>query len=408
LTDPAAPRLSVLLPTWNAAATVERALASVLAERDITLECLVIDDASTDGTADVVAAIAEHDPRVVLIRLAANEGVSSARNRGLVWARGTWLAFLDADDVILPGGLAAIMRPTTDPTVLAVVGQRVQFDGQRRWLSRRYDQPDITQPGRKSIATHPGLMSYAAIHGKALHRSLTEGLRFEGRVLGDQPWTISALLRAGDHIEVIADVVYEWFRPPSDGSVAGITTATRASTTRATDMARRAPIVYAAVSDEVDRHFGDDATRQRIKRAYFERLVQSDLGAAVDGALTRREPTTADLLAAVAAFLEAVPAPVRAGATAAADRLLTSPAGRWPALVPSARSSYWRVARLILRADPGPTRKMARSWVALPAFVFARRFDGRRADAAASATMTVTTFPRRVAGGIRRVVRRVS
>ena len=279
LTDPAAPRLSVLLPTWNAAATVERALASILDEVDVRLEFLVIDDASTDGTADLVASVAERDPRVVLIRLPANGGVSNARNRGLEAARGTWLAFLDADDVILPGGLAALMRPTEDPTVRAVIGQRIQFDGDRRWVSRRYDQPDIREPGRKSIASHPGLMSYAAIHGKAFHRSLTEGLRFEGRVLGDQPWTIRALLRAGDDIEVIGDVVYEWWRP-LPGRAVGITGATRASTERAAEMALRAPIVYAAVSDEVERRIAEPATRRRSDAPISSGSSRSDLGIA--------------------------------------------------------------------------------------------------------------------------------
>jgi glycosyltransferase involved in cell wall biosynthesis len=394
LTDPA-PRLSVLLPTWNAAATVERALASILVEREIALECLVIDDASTDATADIVAAVAERDPRVSLLRLDVNGGVSNARNRGLEMAAGAWLAFLDADDVILPGGLAAIMRPTADPTVLAVVGQRVQYDGQRRWLSRRYDQPDITQPGRKSIATHPGLMSYAAIHGKAFRRSLTEGLRFEGRVLGDQPWTISALLRAGDHIEVIADVVYEWFRPPADGYVEGITAATRASTTRATAMALRAPIVYAAVSDEVNARIADPGARQRVKRAYFERLVQSDLGVALDDALKRRDPATTTFLAAVAGYLEAIPAEVRAASTVAADRLLMPPADRWSSLVRGARSSYWQVARAVLRSDPRPTRRIARGRAAVPAFAIVRRFDGRLADVASSAAMSAASLGRR-------------
>jgi hypothetical protein len=296
------------------------------------------------------------------------------------------------------------MRPTADPTVLAVIGQRVQYDGERRWVSSRYDQPDIREPGRKAIATHPGLMSYAAIHGKAFHRSLTEDLRFEGRVLGDQPWTIRALLRAGDHIEVIADVVYEWFRPPPDRHVESITAATRTSTARAADMVARAPIVYAAVSDEVDLRIVEAATRQRIKRAYFERLVLSDLGISVDHALKRRDPATPGLMAAVADFLDAVPGPVRAGSIPAVERLLMPPAVRWATLVPSARSSYWRVARLILRDGPRPMGQIGRSWDALPAFVIARRFDGRRADAVASATMTVAALPRRMARRIQRAL----
>ena len=403
MTDPAAPRLSVLLPTWNAAATVERALASILDEVDVRLEVLVIDDASTDGTADVVAQVAERDARVVLIRLPANGGVSNARNRGLDIARGTWLAFLDADDVILPDGLAALMRPTEDPTVRAVIGQRVQFDGDRRWVSRGYDQPDIREPGRKSIASHPGLMTYAAIHGKAFHRSLTEGLRFEGRVLGDQPWTIAALLRAGDGIEVIGDVVYEWWRP-LPGEAVGITGASRASTERATEMALRAPIVYAAVSDEVELRVAEPANRDLIRRAYFERLVRSDLGVALDDALKRREPAVAGLMAAIAAYLDAVPVTVRAGSDIAIDRLLMPPARHWPALARSARRSDWRVVRSILHADARSSWAIVPGRAAAPAFAIARRFDGPGADALASATMMVANLPRRVARRIERAV----
>ena len=73
-----------------------------------------------------------------------------------------------------------------------MIGQRIWTDGTTSWVSPVYDIPDIREPGRKAIATHPGLLSYASATGKALHRSLVTGLRFEGRVLGDQPWTIRA------------------------------------------------------------------------------------------------------------------------------------------------------------------------------------------------------------------------
>ena len=87
------PRLSMLIACWNAAATIERALASVLDEHGVPFECIVIDDGSTDGTADIVQAVADRDARVVLLRLPANGGVSAARNHGLDSARGDWVAF---------------------------------------------------------------------------------------------------------------------------------------------------------------------------------------------------------------------------------------------------------------------------------------------------------------------------
>jgi len=370
--EPDAPRLSVLIPCWNAASTVELALASVLEERAVALECIVIDDGSTDGTADVVQAVADRDPRVVLLRLPANGGVSNARNRGMAVARGDWLAFHDADDRMLPGGVAALMRPTEDPDVLAVVGQRVWTDGERTWLSPLYDIPDIRVPGRKSIATHPGLLYYASATGKAFHRSLLDGLRFEGRVLGDQAWTIRALLRAGGQIEVVGETVFEWSRPHPDRFVETITSLARASATGGAEMATVARTVFRDVSAEVDARIDDGATREAIKAAYFERLLRSDLGGPVRKAIERRDPATSQLFDALARFLEVVPRPILATSNVLITSVLRPPAKQWGTVVRSARGSYWRMVRQCLRADPRMAGRIAWRRPIEPAFVFAR------------------------------------
>jgi glycosyltransferase involved in cell wall biosynthesis len=397
------PRISILVPTWNAAATVERALESVLAERDVPLEVVVVDDASTDGTADVVAEIATRDPRIVLLTLETNEGVSNARNRGLAAVRGEWLAFLDADDRFLPGAITALIRPTVDPDVRAVVGQRVHDDGERQWVARGYDNPDIREPGRKSIAANPGLMYYAAIHGKLFHRSLIDGLRFEGRVLGDQPWTISALLRAGQAIEVVGETVYEWSRPHPDRYVEGITSATRSSSARAADMATRATDVFGAVSAEVDERIGDATTRATVKGAYFDRLIRMDIGPAIGDSLRRRDPATSRLLDAVASFLASVPAPILAASDPLVHHVVVPPARRWHDLVPSARTSYWDVVRVIYR--PGvPLRRHGR-WqrIMWPALLILARSRSPLATAAVSVVIGVLSS---VARSVRRLRRR--
>lgn len=99
-----APLVSVVVPAFNAAATVERALASVLSQSFGDLELIVVDDASTDDTAARVAAM--DDPRIRLLRLDENGGESRAMNAGIAAARGTHIAFQDADDEWLPGKLA--------------------------------------------------------------------------------------------------------------------------------------------------------------------------------------------------------------------------------------------------------------------------------------------------------------
>ena len=94
------PLVSVLMPTFNAASTLEHAIGSILAQTFTDFELLVVDDGSTDETPAVLAAQA--DPRIRVVRLPQNEGLVAALNRGLADARGALVARLDADDVALP------------------------------------------------------------------------------------------------------------------------------------------------------------------------------------------------------------------------------------------------------------------------------------------------------------------
>lgn len=98
-----APRVSVVVPLFNKAAYIGRALASIAAQTFSDYEVIVVDDGSADGGAERVAA--RGDPRLRCIRQL-NAGPGSARNRGLAEARGEYIAFLDADDEWLPSYLA--------------------------------------------------------------------------------------------------------------------------------------------------------------------------------------------------------------------------------------------------------------------------------------------------------------
>jgi glycosyltransferase involved in cell wall biosynthesis len=95
---------SVLIPTYNRAHTLKRAIDSVLAQRDESLECLVIDDGSTDDTLELFSGY--QDSRLKLIQSEDNRGVSAARNLGFTHAQGDYIALLDSDDEWLNHKLA--------------------------------------------------------------------------------------------------------------------------------------------------------------------------------------------------------------------------------------------------------------------------------------------------------------
>jgi len=101
----ATPRVSVVLPAYNVAASLPAAVASALNQSLESVEVLSADDGSSDGTADVAAELARRDPRVRVLRSERNAGAAAARNRALAAARGDWLALLDADDRFAPDRL---------------------------------------------------------------------------------------------------------------------------------------------------------------------------------------------------------------------------------------------------------------------------------------------------------------
>jgi glycosyltransferase involved in cell wall biosynthesis len=103
---PAEPmRVSVIIPTYNRAALLSEALSSVLAQGPIVTQIIVVDDGSTDGTADVVRGFGE--PRIQYLKQA-QSGPAVARDNGLKAAMGTHVAFLDSDDALEPQALVKL------------------------------------------------------------------------------------------------------------------------------------------------------------------------------------------------------------------------------------------------------------------------------------------------------------
>lgn len=105
------PTASVVIPAFNAAATILNTVQSALRQSDTTLEVVVVNDGSTDATAQIVSGI--DDPRVRLVNQA-NQGLPAARNSGIRASRGAYVAFLDSDDLLLPDflrlGIEALRR----------------------------------------------------------------------------------------------------------------------------------------------------------------------------------------------------------------------------------------------------------------------------------------------------------
>jgi GT2 family glycosyltransferase len=152
--DGADPTVTVVVPTYNRADVLPRAIRSVLAQTFPSLECVVVDDASTDGTAAVVEAV--DDPRLRYVCHERNRGGSAARNTGLAQARGTYVAFLDSDDEWHPEKLArqvGLLEARGDPWVAAYCGFERVRTGPTRRLRGAVDR---LLPGGETVGTEGG------------------------------------------------------------------------------------------------------------------------------------------------------------------------------------------------------------------------------------------------------------
>jgi hypothetical protein len=142
--------VAVVIPCFNQARFLPAAVASVRGQRYEPVECIVVNDGSTDDTAEAASALG------VRVIEQSNRGVSAARNAGLTAARSDLVVFLDADDELLPDAVASgVAALASDPTAAAVVGrcQAMSVDGRplpavhhdvdpsmlyEEWLSRNF------------------------------------------------------------------------------------------------------------------------------------------------------------------------------------------------------------------------------------------------------------------------------
>lgn len=129
--EAAPPRVDVVIPAFNRQRMVVRAIGSVLEQVGFDVRVWVVDDASADATAAVVAQVADTDPRVQLLRHPANLGVSGARNTGIaaaLAAGASYVVLLDSDDRYAPGALRPLWDAlTAQPTAACAQGSRLDI-----------------------------------------------------------------------------------------------------------------------------------------------------------------------------------------------------------------------------------------------------------------------------------------
>lgn len=208
------PKFTVILPCYNAAATITATIAALQAQTCTDWEAICIDDASTDITPHLLATLAADDPRIRVLRQD-NAGPSVARNRGAARAEGEILAFLDADDLWLPGKLASVAQALeAAPEADAIFGRVALFETQ--------DGPDTAvstvRAGRQVRSDVMGENPSCTLSNLSVRRAAfarTGGFDVMMRHAEDLEWMIRAVV-SGCRIHAV-DEVHVRYRTSRDG-----------------------------------------------------------------------------------------------------------------------------------------------------------------------------------------------
>ncbi len=142
----ARPRVSVVVPAWNAAETLAETIASVKAQTETSWECIIVDDGSTDDTLPSARKLTDGDPRFRVIHQE-NQGVTEARNAGLSESRGRYLCCLDSDDMFEPKAIQVLADfVDSSPSVWVAYPDLTAFGDQSGvWRMPEYSEDRLRQ-----------------------------------------------------------------------------------------------------------------------------------------------------------------------------------------------------------------------------------------------------------------------
>ncbi|MEO5377937.1 MAG: glycosyltransferase [Magnetococcus sp. DMHC-6] len=134
--------VTVLTSVFNGAVYLDAAIASILAQSFTNFEFILIDDASTDATPHMLAKWARRDARIVLVRNDSNMGLTRSLNKGLLLARGEWIARQDADDISMPQRLEKQLAFLANHPEVGILGTGIiVIDNQGNKEQKSYINP---------------------------------------------------------------------------------------------------------------------------------------------------------------------------------------------------------------------------------------------------------------------------
>ena len=217
------PLISVVIPAYNAGATLERTLDSLRQQSWKALEIIVVDDGSKDDTLEIARRIAAEEPRMTILTQK-NAGVSAARNLGLTRCRGKYIRFMDSDDTMPPDSMERLVTRAEQDGAELVIGGYTEYIGtleRRKNLANREDVLTLEQLF-PLLCRQANSYFYGVLWNKLFRRELVEAnrLRFQTEYTWGEDFAFVMDYLAGvQRIAYLKELVYDYRRSPNGLSV---------------------------------------------------------------------------------------------------------------------------------------------------------------------------------------------
>ena len=200
-------KLSVIIPTYNRADTIERAIRSVLNQDYPDIEVIIVDDCSTDQTKRIINEM--QDERIKYYCLKQNSGACVARNYGISIANGDYIAFHDSDDIWLANKLnkqfSYLIEKDADLVFCAL--KRSDVDTGKEWIKPSYNIHASNIPVKMQILRENCISTQCILAKKKVF----DDIKFDEKLRRFQDWDIAIRIAGKYHIEFLSEPLVECF-----------------------------------------------------------------------------------------------------------------------------------------------------------------------------------------------------
>lgn len=264
--------VSIIVPIYNKGEYIRACLESILGQSLASIEVICIDDGSTDSSRKELEAFAERDSRVVVLENSENIGAAASRNRGILYAQGRFLRFVDADDLLPAMSTEALLRRAICSGSDVVRGALAIFHHDNR--SSYHEIIGVEDCASSNFAAEPSLWipywhtSYLiSTQLVRSHNILYPKLR-----RGEDPAFLASVLTKAQRISLTSEVVYLYRKyPKSDGSAATSFHAVADTLAHAAMVKRLFKIAHAPSWDHGYGPFLLDDFREFLSRCHLSR-----------------------------------------------------------------------------------------------------------------------------------------